>query len=118
MKNFLVVFSLSSLVIACARATPVITPNGNQGYSISCGAAVLDKCYEKAGEVCPRGYEVLDRQGSQYLGQVSTGNAYANSGGNAFANRMNAQANYNSNARANYSSVPMVTPNKFLIECK
>jgi hypothetical protein len=118
MKNLLVILSLSSLVMACAQATPVTTPSGNRGFAVSCGAALLDECYAKAGEVCPSGYEILDQQGSRYLGQLSTGNAYANSGGNAFANRTNAQANYNSNARANYSSLPMMSPNKLLIECK
>ena len=118
MKNLLVILSLSSLVMACAQATPVTTPSGNRGFSVSCGAARLDDCYAKAGEVCPSGYEILDQQGSRYLGQLSTGNAYANSGGNAFANRMNAQANYNSSAQANYSSIPMMTRNQLLIECK
>ena len=36
MKNLLVILSLSSLVMACAQATPVTTPSGNRGFAVSC----------------------------------------------------------------------------------
>ena len=35
-------------------------PNGRSAYSMSCGSN-LDACNGKAKEVCPKGYDVLDR---------------------------------------------------------
>lgn len=35
-------------------------PNGRAAFSLECGNN-LSACYEKAGEVCPNGYDILDR---------------------------------------------------------
>jgi len=35
-------------------------PNGRTAYSMRCGNN-LDACYEKAGELCPDGYDIIDR---------------------------------------------------------
>jgi len=39
----------------------ITLPSGKKGYNIDCsGTAVsVSKCYEKAGKVCPNGYNVV-----------------------------------------------------------
>ena len=61
MKIMIMIASCLFLLSACASATMISTPSGKPGYSINCsGTAVsVSKCYEKAGEVCPYGYNVL-----------------------------------------------------------
>ncbi len=86
------------ILAGCATATRTISPNGNPVFSISCGAAAQSACYQKAGEVCPSGYNILSANGSRYMGQLATANVNAY-GGSA-------------------SSVPMMTRNELFIECK
>ena len=85
-------------VAGCATSRQVVGPNGTPAYSIRCGAAAVDSCYEKAGEVCPNGYNVLTSQGAKYLGQMGSASV---SGGYGSA-----------------TSMPMMAPNTLLIECK
>lgn len=45
----------------CVRTAPVMAPDGSHGILISnCNDS--QACYEKAAEICPRGYNVFDRQ--------------------------------------------------------
>lgn len=37
-------------------------PGGGEAYSVKCGVAVLDACYEEAAKVCPSGYDIADKQ--------------------------------------------------------
>lgn len=52
----------------CASATPkpFSGPNGRPAYSMRCSGLgrTLDACYQKAGELCPAGYTVVDRSSS------------------------------------------------------
>lgn len=89
---------LAVMLAACATSKPIVGPNGTPAYSIICGAAVINACYEKAGEVCPNGYVILNTDGSRYLGQI----------GNASV----------SGAYGSATSIPMVTPNNLLVECR
>ena len=59
MKRILIFVSL--ILSSCASATKVTLPSGQKGFSIDCsGTAIpVSKCIEKAGEVCPNGYEVI-----------------------------------------------------------
>ena len=62
MKNlFLVVLVIAGLS-ACATSKPIQGPNGTTAYFVKCGSAVIDKCYEEAAKVCPKGYTVADAQ--------------------------------------------------------
>lgn len=38
-------------------------PSGNDAYSMRCSGMgrTLDACYQKAGELCPNGYTIIDR---------------------------------------------------------
>ncbi len=52
-------------VAACASIDPksFSGPNGKPAYSMRCSGMgrTLDACYQKAGEVCPNGYNIIDR---------------------------------------------------------
>jgi len=49
----------------CATASdPIPGPNGGTAFFIKCGSAVMQRCYEEAAKVCPRGYTVVDNQGN------------------------------------------------------
>jgi hypothetical protein len=94
----IVVCLLAVILAACATSKQIVGPNGTPAYSIRCGAAAVNSCYEKAGEVCPNGYAVLNNEGVRYLGQI----------GNASV----------SGAYGSATSTPIITPNTLLVECK
>lgn len=49
-----------SLLAGCKNIQPkeFIGPNGKLAYSMEC--KTLDACYVKAGEMCPKGYAIVD----------------------------------------------------------
>lgn len=53
------------LLTSCAAIEPkqFIGPNGKTAYSMRCSGMgrTLDACYQKAGEVCSSGYNIIDR---------------------------------------------------------
>ncbi len=60
----LVFFILPVLIAACGiEPTPFVGPNGNTAYSMRCSGMgrSLDACFVKAGEICPSGYNIIDR---------------------------------------------------------
>lgn len=89
---------LGVLISAGATSRQIVGPSGAPAHAIRCGAAALSACYEKAEEVCPNGYNILTSDGARYLGQLGSANI---SGGYGSA-----------------SSVPVITPNNLLVECK
>jgi len=57
---------LAGLLLAgCAVTDEIVTPNGQRGFAIQCTSQV--ECFKQAGQVCPKGYEVL---GNNYDDQV------------------------------------------------
>jgi hypothetical protein len=56
-----VAVGLVALLTGCVAATPVITPSGQQGFTIDCSPMNdIGQCYKKAGELCgSNGYEVI-----------------------------------------------------------
>ncbi len=94
----LIICLLVTVLTACATSTQMVGPSGTPAFAIKCGAGVIDACYQKAGEVCPSGYTVLNSQGSHYLGQIGTANV--------------------AGAYGSATSMPMISPNVMLIECK
>jgi len=58
MKNVLMLVFLVA-AYSCATSTEVMLPSGQSGYSITCHENKTG-CYEKAQEVCPKGYEMID----------------------------------------------------------
>ena len=57
---------VSVLIGGCAvSATPIMGPNGGEAYAMNCKGPV-EKCYSKAGELCPSGYDVIDRASTAF----------------------------------------------------
>jgi len=65
MKLLLTTLLISIGLAGCMSIDPVPFkgPSGKQGYSMKCSGMgrSLDACYQKAGEVCPSGYSIVDR---------------------------------------------------------
>lgn len=53
---------LAIFLAGCASvtATPFNGPDGRAAYAVECGNS-LDACYQKAGELCPTGWTMVDR---------------------------------------------------------
>lgn len=73
MKNLLLIFFVA--LVGCANSKLVKGPNGEEAYLVKCGKAVQEKCTEKAAELCPKGYNLLDRNPDSYDDQTKVGNA-------------------------------------------
>ena len=60
-----VLIALTVVLTACAEIHPreFRGPNGKTAYSMRCSGMgrTLDDCYSKAGELCPAGYNIIDR---------------------------------------------------------
>jgi len=54
---------------------PIQGPNGRPGYTMACSGLgrSIDACYEKAGTLCPNGYNVVDRPASYWATQDVAG---------------------------------------------
>jgi len=73
MKNLLLL--LLVVLAGCASAKQVKGPNGEIAYLVQCGNAVKDKCTEKAADLCPNGYNLIDRNSDLYDVLTKVGNA-------------------------------------------
>jgi hypothetical protein len=56
--------ALIAILAGCATATETKGPSGSKAFFVKCGSAVMSACYEKAAEVCPKGYAIVDNQGN------------------------------------------------------
>ena len=54
---------IASALGGCVTATPIITPSGQQGFSLNCSTMNdIGQCYKKAGDLCGgNGYEIFDQ---------------------------------------------------------
>lgn len=63
-----VLLTICLLLASCASIDPIQFrgPNGKVAYSMKCSGwgRTLGACYQKAGEVCPSGYNIVDRTSS------------------------------------------------------
>jgi hypothetical protein len=57
--RLIAVFS-AAILSGCVSARPIILPDGTRGQIIRCGGTARDmgSCYEKAGKICPTGYNI------------------------------------------------------------
>jgi hypothetical protein len=46
-------------------------PHGGDAYTVGCGAGVPERCYERAADLCPKGYEILDHERETVLAATS-----------------------------------------------
>jgi uncharacterized protein YceK len=65
---------LLALLTGCASVQQVKAPDGKDAYQVKCGNAVKEKCAAKAAELCPRGYDLLDRVADPYGDLTKVGN--------------------------------------------
>jgi hypothetical protein len=65
MIKFFLLSITSFGLIGCMSISPTSFkgPSGKQAYSMMCSGMgrTMDACYQKAGEVCPNGYNIIDR---------------------------------------------------------
>lgn len=65
---------LSLFLSACTTANKIATPDGGEGFAISCGGTAnsWSSCYQKAGDSCgTAGYTIIDRTEGGTLHTVS-----------------------------------------------
>ncbi|MES1182204.1 MAG: hypothetical protein ABUL60_00240 [Myxococcales bacterium] len=76
LRQWLGPLAITMLVPACGNAVarPVTTPSGRRGFAIDCRRN-QNNCFEKAGEVCPQGYEIVDDARGTTGVQVTSGYA-------------------------------------------
>lgn len=53
------------LLSGCAVAHKTVMPDGRHGLSINCSGSAMswNSCYEKAGDQCPQGYDIISKDG-------------------------------------------------------
>jgi hypothetical protein len=64
MKNsYLLLIVFLFIGYASVDPIPFKGPNGKDAYSMKCSGMgrTLDKCFVKAGEVCPNGYNIISQ---------------------------------------------------------
>ena len=75
MKTIVSVLMLATLA-GCATARPIKGPSGHTAYFVKCGAAMIDRCYEKAAEVCPNGYTFADKNQAGGAAVIPVGSGF------------------------------------------
>lgn len=75
MKASIIVSLIAASLAGCATSKPIQGPNGNQAFFIKCGSAVIDACYEEAAKVCPKGYNMVDKQANPNAMITPVGNS-------------------------------------------
>ena len=64
MKTLMLIVLAAIAISSCARVSVILGPIGKPAYVIRCGSAAAHVCYEKAGELCPQGWLIADKQES------------------------------------------------------
>jgi hypothetical protein len=77
-------FRAAALVIAagltgCVSATPTTLPDGTAGQIIRCNGrySSIADCYQKAGETCPAGYDIVGGAAEAQPFAVASGGTFA-----------------------------------------
>jgi hypothetical protein len=50
-----------ALLAGCVDVTPIARPDGKTGYTIECDGE-SQACFDKAGDLCPSGYYLVERK--------------------------------------------------------
>jgi hypothetical protein len=72
MKNWLLLFLV--VLAGCASVKKVTGPNGEIAYQVQCGKAATGACTSKADDLCPHGYNLIDRNSDLYDDLTKVGN--------------------------------------------
>lgn len=60
MKTKLTGLCFAVFLSGCAfQPASITTADGKQGYTLNCNSG-LEKCHQKATELCPAGYDIID----------------------------------------------------------
>lgn len=72
-----IVFLLTVCLTACTVSKQITGPDGETLHHVNCSGTMLSwaDCYEKAGELCPHGYEVQNVIG-QNAGSTASFNQF------------------------------------------
>ena len=61
MNRYLFAAVALAVLGGCASSRTVHGPAGKSAHAIRCGNAFIEACYEKAAQLCPHGYDIVDR---------------------------------------------------------
>ena len=66
--KYLGILATVIIISSCATSQEIVLPSGAKGFTINCGSYEGDSwsaCYQKAGEMCPTGYDILEKTEEQ-----------------------------------------------------
>jgi uncharacterized membrane protein len=78
MRSLPIVLAAVIILGACTTTQQITLPDGSTGQLVRCGGIQhsMADCYAMAGQVCPRGYDIVDERGEAHpfivSGQYST----------------------------------------------
>jgi hypothetical protein len=75
---FRVIFLLETITFSQPVAKRIVLPSGEMGYSIRCDNENINACYERAGDICHRGYTIQNI--NTQVGNESSSDAYVGPG--------------------------------------
>jgi hypothetical protein len=65
--KYLGILAIAGLMASCATSQEIVLPSGETGFTVNCGTYEGNSwsaCYKKAGEMCPSGYDILEKSES------------------------------------------------------
>ena len=78
MRNFFSILALTLACTSCVSITPqkFKGPNGQDAYTMKCSGygRTIEMCYQKAGDLCPSGYNIVNQSSS--IVAVPSGNSF------------------------------------------
>lgn len=68
MRRVILGAALCVALSGCVSARPLTLPSGARGEVVRCGgmAHSIADCYERAGEACPLGYDIVSENGEAH----------------------------------------------------
>ncbi len=106
-----------AMLTGCNPATQMVLPDGSQGFSISCPGSLqtMGACYEKAGVMCPGGYDVIG--GDESRTPFAFGQSSSNSQFSGSANRNSAMVQGSGSSQSSFQGGQFVGRN-LMVRCK
>lgn len=82
MKKPIVCGVVALVLSGCAASHQTVMPDGSRGLSINCSGSALswNQCYEKAGDKCPHGYNIVSKDGDNGNASFGAGGGWAAGG--------------------------------------
>lgn len=82
MKRNIAILAFIAALAGCAASHQTVMPDGSRGLSINCSGPALswNQCYEKAGDKCPHGYDIVRQDGDGGNASFGAGSGWAAGG--------------------------------------